>query len=953
MKNLFSRVYFSVSTTALIALLIGLTLTTVAFVSMRRAESEMHNQQFRTSANIRIATVRGGLVDAIEQLRIVNQLFQVVGIVSAEQFHDFSAPLLQRYPQLQALSFQRTVTHAERFAYEAARRRSDSSFRITEMTGDQVRTAAIRPTYNVVDYIEPLAGNEAAVGLDTAVTSDQTAARRRSRASGEPTATGLLSIAQHKGWHTAFLVIAPVYRTGMRLDSVAQRDAAIIGETAAVFRVDNLIDTILDAGGVRAEPGMVMSIFASAVADPAQLAFREGHAGTLRQQSFPFLPYWLLVDRADPVAETFALAGSIWRMEVAQAEVSFLANYNASLFVLLGGILSSLLAAAYVYSLVSRDIVAERMIGERTVVLRTANLRLSEDLAQHVRTESALRLHERAIQVSPNAILICAATGPDYAIEYVNPAFERITGYCKADVLGRGLESMQGNGVDQQNLDEIRTCLREVREGHALLRNFRKDGTGYWSDLFIAPVRDEKGIVIQFVFAQYDVSSIMRFEAELAYQTRHDTLTGLANRMLFTERLTQATQANQGDGAKIWVLFVDLDRFKFVNDTLGHEAGDELLKVLAARLQSAAAGVDTVARVGGDEFLVLLNESPDDGTGMAALRSIMDAVVLPLQVQGYEFILTCSIGVAVHPTDGDTAETLIKHADIAMYRAKELGRNTFQFYTRQMSERSLDRLNLETDLRYALERDEFVLHYQPQVSLRDGRIVGMEALIRWNHPLLGLIPPVRFIGLAEDMGLIIPIGLWVARTACLQVRAWQRAGFGELRVAVNLSPRQFMQKGLVQSIATVLSETGLAARYLELELTESMVMTDVDNAIAILGELKNLGVPISIDDFGTGYSSLSYLRRFPLDVLKIDRSFTNDVTSDANNAAIVVSIIALAHNLQLKVIAEGVETAEQLAFLRQHGCDQIQGYYFSRPVAAPDFEQLLHQGRCLPMLASL
>jgi EAL domain-containing protein (putative c-di-GMP-specific phosphodiesterase class I) len=330
---------------------------------------------------------------------------------------------------------------------------------------------------------------------------------------------------------------------------------------------------------------------------------------------------------------------------------------------------------------------------------------------------------------------------------------------------------------------------------------------------------------------------------------------------------------------------------------------------------------------------------------MPVLARIMEAVSQPLLIEDHEFFLTCSIGVSTYPSDGITAESLIKHADIAMYRAKEMGRNAYQFYTESMNQRTLERLSMEGDLRHALERNEMELHYQPQVSLPDGAIVGMEALLRWNHPTLGQISPARFIGLAEEMGLIVPIGTWVLRTACAQARAWQLDGLGDLRVAVNLSARQFTQKALEQSIAGMLAEVGLPPRLLELELTESMVMSDVEHAITILRNLKALGVHIAIDDFGTGYSSLAYLRRFPIDVLKIDQSFVKDLTVDADDAAIVRSIISLAHSLRLKVIAEGVETTEQLAFLRAHGCDQMQGYLFSRPLDAAAFTRLLDEMR--------
>jgi EAL domain-containing protein (putative c-di-GMP-specific phosphodiesterase class I) len=351
--------------------------------------------------------------------------------------------------------------------------------------------------------------------------------------------------------------------------------------------------------------------------------------------------------------------------------------------------------------------------------------------------------------------------------------------------------------------------------------------------------------------------------------------------------------------------------------------------------------------MGGDEFVLILPERIDSGLSTGIIQRIMDGIAQPLTIEGHEFFISSSVGVAVYPTDGATPEELIKHADIAMYRAKETGRNNFQFYTSAMNERALERLRIEGDLRNALEREDFVLHYQPQVDLRTGKIVGVEALIRWEHPELGMIPPMRFIGLAEETGLIVPIGAWVIRTACMQNKAWQASGLGYLRMSVNLSSRQFAQQDLLESIALALQEAELAPEYLEIELTESLVMADVDHAIGILRELKALGVKLSIDDFGTGYSSLSYLKRFPIDVLKIDRSFVNDITTDPDDAAIVASIISLAHSLRLTVIAEGVETEAQLAYLQQHDCDQIQGYFFSRPVTAQALESMLQDSKRL------
>jgi diguanylate cyclase (GGDEF)-like protein len=394
-------------------------------------------------------------------------------------------------------------------------------------------------------------------------------------------------------------------------------------------------------------------------------------------------------------------------------------------------------------------------------------------------------------------------------------------------------------------------------------------------------------------------------------------------------------------------MLIDLDRFKFVNDSMGHKAGDVLLMTVAARLRASLRDTDTVARMSGDEFVVILSEHAEQALTPEIVERVMASVAQPVILGSKEFFVTCSIGVAAYPSDGTPADSLIEHADIAMYRAKKLGRNNYQFYTPAMNEESLERVRIESALRNALERNEFVLHYQPQVDLQSGRIVGMEALIRWQHPELGMVPPARFIGVAEDTGLIVPIGAWVMRTACLQNKAWQDAGLGKLRVAVNLSARQFSAVDLVAGIESVLHDSGLDPACLELELTESLFMSDVTPAVELLHRMKGLGINLSIDDFGTGYSSLSYLSRFPIDVLKIDRSFVNDISHDANDAAIVASIIALAHNLRLSVIAEGVETAAQLDYLRHQGCDEMQGYYFSRPLAVPEFEQLLRQRRGL------
>lgn len=571
------------------------------------------------------------------------------------------------------------------------------------------------------------------------------------------------------------------------------------------------------------------------------------------------------------------------------------------------------------------------------------------DRSRRKAAEAALRLRQRAIEASANAIVITNATRPDYPVEYVNPAFERMTGYTSQDIVGQSLRILRSNDHAQPGIAEIRAILSEQREGQATMRNYRKDGTLFWSKVHIAPVRDDAGAISHFVAAKYDITEMKHYQDELEFQANHDVLTGLPNRTLLRERLRHAIASASRSGHPFWVAFLDLDHFKFINDSLGHSAGDLLLQQISTRLQHTLRESDTVARQGGDEFVLILPVQNEGTPNAHILQRIMEVIAQPLKLDSHRFHPTCSIGVAVYPDDGEDPETLIKHADIAMYRAKETGRNNFQFFTAALNEKAMERLHLEADLRKAIERNEFLLHYQPQVCLQSGRIVGMEALIRWQHPELGMVPPDRFIRLAEETGLIVPIGDWVMRTACRQNKAWQDAGLGNLRIAVNLSARQFGELDLVQSITAILAETGLDARHLEIELTESLVMTDVEHTIGILRDLKAMGLHLSIDDFGTGYSSLSYLKRFPIDVLKIDQSFVRDITVDSDGAAIVKSIISLAHNLRLHVIAEGVETAEQLAYLRENHCDQMQGYYFSRPLIADAFEQLLRQGKTLEL----
>lgn len=431
------------------------------------------------------------------------------------------------------------------------------------------------------------------------------------------------------------------------------------------------------------------------------------------------------------------------------------------------------------------------------------------------------------------------------------------------------------------------------------------------------------------------------------HQATHDSLTGLPNRTLLFDRLEQALLMARRHQNQAAVLFLDLDNFKVINDSLGHDLGDRVLKTIAGRLADAVRASDTVSRQAGDEFVMIISDLTEPENAAKVAGKVIEKVSTPFVVAGHDISITCSIGISIYPRDGEDVPKLLKNADAALYRAKEQGKNSFQFFTAEMNARLFERMQLEHQLRLALERDEFVLYYQPKVSLQTGRIVGVEALIRWQHPQKGIVGPGKFIPLAEEAGLIEPIGQWVLKAACGQAKAWRTAGLPKLPLAVNVSARQFRLDALVKLVKSTVHDAGLEPTDIDIEVTESLLMLNTDSVLSILKKLKDFGIGLNLDDFGTGYSSLSYLKRFPFDKLKLDISFVRNITSEPDSAAIALAIIAMAHSLNLKVIAEGVETEGQMRYLHLHGCDEIQGYYYSRPLPAADFERLVLEDRSL------
>lgn len=553
------------------------------------------------------------------------------------------------------------------------------------------------------------------------------------------------------------------------------------------------------------------------------------------------------------------------------------------------------------------------------------------DVTQKMMSDDELRIRERAIEASTHGVAIIDITKPNLPIIYINKAFERITGLSEDETLGQSLAFLQGNKTDNVNHKRITLAIRELREETVELESFRQNGEIFWCEMSVAPVSDSFGKIRHYVCLVNDITQRREMEQQLLRQATHDSLTQLPNRVLLMDRVEQAILQARKKGTILAFLFLDLDRFKMTNDTLGHTMGDKLLQAVSNRLIVATDDFDTVARLGGDEFVILLQDVGHENRAGEKAEELLRLIEKPFQVGPHSLKITGSIGISFYPKDGLDYETLMKNADVSMYHAKDSGRNSYRVFNEEMNARVINRMQLDTALRDALKRQEFYLVYQPLINLKTNLVCGFEALIRWNSHILGHVSPVDFIGMAEENGLIVEIGTWVLEEACAELVRWHKQGYDNLSMAVNISGRQFRQTRLADVVGDVLSKTGLPAKFLELELTESLLVDDVMNAVETMHELKRMGIRLVIDDFGTGYSSLSYLKQFPVDKLKIDRSFISELVNPDDDAAIARAIINLGHSLKLDVLAEGIETEFQRDYLIAHGCDYAQGYLYKPP----------------------
>ncbi|QSP94080.1 EAL domain-containing protein [Marinobacter salinisoli] len=581
-------------------------------------------------------------------------------------------------------------------------------------------------------------------------------------------------------------------------------------------------------------------------------------------------------------------------------------------------------------------------LGQVTDAINQMRERLNEDLQRQERDAAEIRKFSKVIEQSPSSVLICDR---QWRIEFANHKFTQLTGYAPETIVGKhpgNLDPSAFNSRENQQLwQSIRLQVQRVGVWQGEVNSARKNGERFWEQLIVTPIKDNAGDTSGYLILGEDISIRKRYEQQLLRQANYDVLTGLPNRMLALDRLKLALAQAHREASMVGVMFLDLDNFKHINDTLGHDAGDNLLVEAARRISSCLRGTSTVARLGGDEFLVILPGLPEKESADQVAERILQTFIPPYVLSGQEVFVTTSIGIATFPEDSNNSGTLLQHADAAMYQAKSKGKSAYAHFTPEMTEVSQDRLQMESRLRRALELKELELNFQPIVHTDSGNLCAVEALLRWRNPAMGLVMPDRFIPLAEDTGLIIPIGEWVLEQACQAAVRWKAVTGRDIGISVNVSPRQFRDPGFPDAVMRTLADCGLAPALLELEVTERLILDNSIETAEILRRLDRAGVRLSVDDFGTGYSALSYLKSYPFDTLKIDKSFVQDVMKEPEDASLVKAIINMAHSLGLRVIAEGVEEEAQTHFLKQEGCDFSQGYFYSRPLPHQKFEEWL------------
>ena len=909
-----------------IVILIGLALTFSAYSLIRTWEQDVIGLEFERRANNHAAVLQTTIDQHIELLESLAGLYIASEHVERSEFRRFVDPILARNPEVRGYGWNPLVRYGERDAFEAAARQEGlSGFRITELdeTGKKV-PAQQRDEYVAVYYLEPLSGNEQALGYDIASEDARREALVEARKSGQAVTTRWIRLVQEKEDQYGVLIVRPVYADDALLTSSQQRHDALKGYVVGIFRVGDMIEEALRP----ADPaGLDFWVYQDAQPDfPAMNYFHPSRSRVAEDTH----PRFEVSDphQARHLHLTLKLPGKQWSI-VYKPAPAFLAAHSqhAATGVLLAGFALTTLLGFYLLSM-QRESERTTMLNHR---LSNSNKDLQREIMERQEAENALRRSE-----SYNRMLFEESTiglalwDIDGKLVDANPSF--------ASILGRTVEETKQLSYWEITSEKFSDDEQAKRDSLWQSGHYGPDEKEYiHKDGHLVPIRQTGRILMKddkkYIWSSVeDITDYKQARDRIDHMAFHDALTNLPNRELLRDRLGHAISLAHRSKTLVGVMFLDIDRFKTINDSLGHSVGDQLLKKIADRLRSTVREADTIARFGGDEFIVIAEGISDQLQLEILAKVIIERVAEPFRVGANELYVTTSIGVALGSGEAINVDSLIAQADIAMYSAKASGRNNYQFHSPDMGQRVSHRAAIESDLRGALERGELLFHLQPIMNLETGRPIGMEALMRWKHPKRGLISPAEFIPVMEDSGMIMPASRWILKQSCEYLRDIRKKAQQELSLAVNFSAPCFYDKGIADYVKRTLSDCGIEPQHLILEITESTLFEDPQRVRPVLEDLKAMGIRIALDDFGTGQSSLSHLRSFPIDIVKIDREFIRDIPKDKNDCELVSAIIAMARNLNMCVVAEGVEQDAQLAFLRERGCDRVQGYYFSPPL---------------------
>ena len=897
-------------------LLLVLLLVVTAFEYSQHQEQLRLQGLFERQVSLLHSTIRQHLEKHLATNAAIKGLFDSSNSVTQDEFVSFANSMHKSHSGVHEWT-----PRVRADAREAWQKQYNATIRQITVNG-KLQPAVMQAEYFPVTFIVPQAGNEAALGFDVSSNPLIAPIITHVIASGTTAASGVIQLAQDDKPHVGTVIYSPVYAKNQPLDNVEDRQAHFLGFVACVFRIDVDIEAIFDWLGDK-ELQLSLEIY-----DHDQLVYSNYPTGNQQNFSFSKLSKTLSID----------FAGRHWQIQYFPSPEFFHRQQSpVTGWLLLGGFLFCSLTGAGLLLLTGRTARVEALVSDRTQSLVHSNEALNQEITLRRQQENELRIAATTFE-SHEAIIITDAHGN---ILRVNKAFSDMTGYRAGEVMGKNPSLLASGHHDKDFYRQMYEALATNNQWKGEVWNRRKDGEIFPEMLTITGVRNEHKQLTHYVAIFSDISAQKAAEKEIHNLAFYDPLTGLPNRRLMLDRLEQeiaAAKRQMNFGA---LFFLDLDHFKNLNDSRGHQVGDELLIQVGQRLKAIIRHEDTACRLGGDEFVIMvpgrfldLQQATNHAVMLA--DKILLAINQPYTVQGSEHHFSTSIGVTLYPETADQPEEIVQQADTAMYRAKESGRNSIRFYQPSMQESADRRLTLEKEMRVALQQHQFLLHYQPQVNAQH-KVVSVEALIRWQHPANGMVSPAEFIPLAEDTQLILPIGAWVLQEACRQIKAWDQQGIKIDHVAVNVSSRQFRQVDFVRQVKQILLDADIHAKQLVIELTEGCVIEDIEDTIAKMQALQAMGIKISIDDFGIGYSSLSYLKSLPLSQLKIDQSFVKQI-DDANAAVIVETIIMMAKSLGLNVIAEGVETLDQVDFLTAKGCLNFQGYYFSRPVPAEEIK---------------